>query len=331
MKIKKVFAFTVAVYAIMSCNAAFAAAINLKFAHSGSTEHQYHIGAEEFKRLVEERSNKEIIVNIFPQAQLGSERDAIEGVRMGTLEMTSIAAAGALPSFVPEMGVLAMPYILQTRRQTYAVLDGPFGQELNKYIAKKGLINLAYWEVGFRHFTNNVKPIKTPSDIKGMKIRVQESKVWMELMNTLGGIPTPVSFGELYSALQQKVVDGQENPIATIYSMKYYEVQKHLSLDGHTYEAAAILINPKFYEKLDKKQRLIIEEAAVDAGAFQRKRLEELDKERLETIKKAGVTVEENPDIKAFAEATADFQKNIDNVPVSLVDMLKKEAAKEAK
>lgn len=325
------FVLTLVISLFMSCSTAYAAKVNIKFAHGGSTEHQYHIGAAQFKKLVEERSNKEIVVNIFPQAQLGSERDAIEGVRMGTLEMTAIAAAGALPSFVPETGVLAMPYVLHTRQQTYAVLDGAFGKELNKYIAGKGLQNVAYWEVGFRNFTNNVKPIKTPADIKGMKIRVQESKVWMELIKTLGGIPTPVSFGELYSALQQKVVDGQENPISTIYSMKYYEVQKYLSLDGHTYEAAAVLVNPKFFGKLSKEHQKIILDAAADARKFQRKRLEELDVERLATIKKAGVVIEEKPDIRAFAEATKDFSKNIDNIPAPLLKMFKTEAAKAAK
>lgn len=326
-----IFALTAAVFLLISGNAAFAAKVTLKFAHSGSNEHQYHIGAEQFKKLVEERSNKEIIVNIFPQAQLGSERDSIEGVRMGTLEMTAIAAAGALPSFVPETGVLAMPYVLHTRPQTYAILDGAFGQELNKYIEKKGLINLAFWEVGFRHFTNNVKPIKTPADLKGLKIRVQESKVWMELIKTLGGIPAPVSFGELYSALQQKVVDGQENPIATIYSMKYYEVQKYLSLDGHTYEAAAVLVNPKFFNNLSAGHKKIIIDAAKETAGFQRKELEQLDSERLAVIKKAGVTVEEKPDVKAFAEATKDFGKNIDNVPASLIEMFREEAAKALK
>lgn len=326
-----IYTLTTVVLLLISCNSAFAAKVNVKFAHSGSNEHQYHIGAERFKKIVEARSNKEIIVNIFPQAQLGSERDAIEGVRMGTLEMTAIAAAGALPSFVPETGVLAMPYVLHTRPQTYAVLDGKFGKELNKYIEKKGIINLAFWEVGFRHFTNNVKPIKTPTDIKGLKFRIQESKVWIELIKTLGGIPTPVSFGELYSALQQKVVDGQENPVATIYSMKYYEVQKYLSLDSHTYEAAAVLINPKFFNKLSKEHQKIIIDAAKDAADFQRTKLEQIDSDRLAIIKKAGVVIEEKLDVKAFVEATKDFGKNIDNVPASLMAMFRKEAAKALK
>lgn len=316
----------------MFSGSAFAAKkINIKLAHGGSTEHQYHIGAEQFKKLVEERSNKEITVNIFPQAQLGSERDSIEGVRMGTLEMTTIAAAGALPSFVPEISVLGLPYVLQSRKQAYAVLDGAFGQELNKIISGKGLVNLGFWEVGFRHFTNNTRAIKTPADLKGLKIRVQESKVWMEFIKTLGGIPTPISFGELYSALQQKVVDGEENPISTIYSMKYYEVQKYLTLDGHTYEAAAVLINPKFFNGLSKEHQKLITDAAKDAGKFQRQKLEQLEKERLDVIKKAGTVVEEKPDLKAFGEATKNFEKNMDALPANLVKLFRDEAAKAAK
>jgi len=304
-----------------------AAPIVIKFAHGGSTEHQYHIGAEEFKRLVEERSNNAITVNIFPQGQLGSERDAIEGVRMGTIEIATIAAAGALPSFVPEAGILGVPYILKSPKQAYAVLDGPFGDELGKYIESKGMINLRFWEVGFRNFTNNTRPIRTPDDVKGLKLRVQESKGWMEMIRLLGGIPTPIAFGELYSALQQKVVDGQENPIATIYSMRYYEVQKYLTLDGHTYEAAAVLMNPKFFGSLSDEHKELIKKAAVDAGIYQRAKLAELDKERMEVIKKAGVEVVYDPDLTAFEKATADLYKFLDGVPAELVQRFRDAAA----
>ncbi len=287
------------------------AATNIKLAHAGSLEHQYQIGAEVFKKLVEERSNGDIKVNIFPQAQLGNERDSIEGVRMGTINMTTIAAAGALPRFVPEMSVLTVPYVLKSRAQAYAVLDGPFGEKLNSIIAAKGLVNLAYWEVGFRHFTNSTRQIKTPADIKDLKIRVQESKSWMEMIQNLGGIPMPVPFGELYSALQQKVVDGQENPIATIYSIKYNEVQKYVMLVGHTYEAAAVLVNPKWFGALKKEEQDLIAQAATDAGRIQRETLAKLDEERLGVIKKAGVEVFETPDINAFAEATKDVWKTL--------------------
>lgn len=309
---KKLFALVLAVAVSMMITGAASAATTIKLAHAGSLEHQYHIGAEIFKKLVEERSGGNIKVNIFPQAQLGNERDSIEGVRMGTINMTTIAAAGALPSFVPEMSVLAIPYVLQNAPQAYAVLDGPFGAKLNSIIAGKGLKNLAYWEVGFRHFTNNIHPIKTPADIKDLKIRVQESKSWMEMIQKMGGIPTPVPFGELYSALQQKVVDGQENPIASIYSMKYYEVQKYMTLDGHTYEAAAVLVNPKWFESLAKEEQDLIIQAAIDAGKEQRATLAKLDEERLAEIQKAGVEVFTTPDIKAFADATKDVWKTLD-------------------
>ena len=312
---------------LMISGIAQAAPVTIKLAHGGSTEHQYHIGAEAFKRLVEERSNKEIVVNIFPQGQLGSERDAIEGVRMGTVQMAAVAAAGPLPSFVPEMGVLGVPYILQTRKQAYAVLDGAFGDELNMLISQKRMINLAFWEVGFRHFTTANKAVKTPADLKALKIRVQESKVWMEFIKTLGGVPTPISFGELYSAMQQGVVDGQENPIATIYSMRYYEVQKNLTLDGHTYEACAALMNPKFFNGLSDKHKEIVKKAALDARDEQRAKLEQLEAERMDIIRKAGVTVEENPDLAAFAEATKDFYKTMDTVPADLVQKFKDAAA----
>lgn len=306
---------------------AASAAVTIKFAHGGSTEHQYHIGAEFFKQAVEEMSNKEILVQIFPQSQLGSERDAIEGVRMGTIEMAAVAAAGPLPSFVPEMSVLTYPYILQSRPQAYAVLDGSFGDDLNARIASKKLINLCFWEVGFRHFTSNSKAIKTPADIVNQKIRIQESKAWMELIRMLGGVPTPIPFGELYSAMQQGVVDGQENPIATIYSMRYYEVQKYISLDGHTYEAVAVLVNPKFFGKLSDAHKDIVRKAAVKARDQQRAELERLDAERLEIIKKAGAVIEENPDVAAFVEATKGFEAVLNTVPADLIQKFKDAAA----
>ena len=321
------------VAAVMACMAllsgvAFAKTVEFKNAHSGSLEHQYQIGAEYFKKLVEEKSGGELKVNIFPQAQLGGERDLAEGVRMGTIEMSSVAA-GNLAGFVPELQVFGIPFLFRTREQVYSVLDGPVGKDLADIMLAKGFLNLSIWEVGFRNITNNVRPVKTPEDMKGLKIRVQESKIWIEFMKRLGAIPSPIPFGELYTALQQKVVDGQENPIATIYSMKFYEVQKYLSLTGHTYEPALVFVNPKWFNGLDPKHQAIIREAAAEAAVYQRKTLAEKDKERFEIIKKAGVEVEENPDKEAFAKATADLYKVLsDSVPEALVQKIKDEAAK---
>lgn len=317
-----VFALTAGAVALLAGPAL--GAVEFKFAHSGSLEHQYHIGAEQFKKLVEEKSGGEMKVNVFPQAQLGSEREEAEGVRMGTIEMTAIAAGGALPGFVPEMQVLAVPYLFKSRNQVYTVLDGPIGEELNGFMSAKGFRNVAFWEVGFRNFTNNIRPIKTPADMKDMKIRVQESKIWMEFIKRLGAIPTPIPFSELYSALQQKVVDGEENPIATIYSMKYYEVQKYLTLDRHTYEAAVVLANPKWFNGLTPEQQKIILDSAKEAAIFQRKALESREAEQLKAIVDSGVQVVEDPDIEAFAEVTRDLHKVLgDAVPDAIVQKIK--------
>jgi len=328
MRRSGVFVATVLACIVVWSGAAFAAAVEFKFAHSGSLEHQYQIGAEQFKKLVEEKSGGEMKVTIFPQAQLGGERDLAEGVRMGTIEMSSVAA-GNMAGFVPELQVFGVPFLFQTREQVYAVLDGTVGKDLADIMLGKGFVNLSIWEVGFRNMTNNIRPVKTPEDMKGLKIRVQESKIWIEFMKRLGAIATPIPFGELYTALQQNVVDGQENPVATIYSMKFYEVQKYLSLTGHTYEPALVFANPKWFNGLDPKHQAILRESAMEAAAFQRQKLAEMDKERFEVIKKAGVQVEENPDKAAFAQATADLHKVLaDSVPEALVQKIKDEVAK---
>lgn len=317
-----------AVIFVLCAGTAFANVVEFKFGHSGSLEHQYHVGAVEFKRLVEEKSGGEMKVNIFPQAQLGDERDLAEGTRMGTIEMSSVAASN-MAGFVLELQVFGIPFLFETKEQVYHAVDGDIGKELADIMRAKGFENLSIWEVGFRNMTNNVRPVKVPADMDGLKIRVQESKIWIEFMKVLGAVATPIPFGELYTALQQKVVDGQENPVATIYSMKYYEVQKYLSLTGHTYEPAIVLANPKWFNGLDPKHQAILKEAAMEAAVIQRQKLADMDKERLEVIKNAGVEVEENPDKEAFAKITEDLYKVLaDSVPEELVMKIKEEVAK---
>lgn len=330
MKMKRrMFLSVVALLGLVFLNkAAFAASVNIKLAHGGSLEHQYHIGATEFKRLVEEASNNEIEVTIFPQGQLGGERELAESVRMGTVEIGELAASN-MAGFVPELQVFGIPFLFTGKNAVYSVLDGEIGAELNGYMLNKGFVNLGYWEVGFRNMTNNVRPIKKPEDANGLKIRVQESKIWIEFMKALGAVATPIPFGELYSALQQKVTDGEENPIATIYSMKYYEVQKYVSMTAHTYEPALVIVNQQWFEGLDPKYQAILKDAAIKTATLQRAKLAELEKERLEIIRKAGVEIEENPDHAAFAELTKDLYKVIsDTVPEELVMRIRDAIAK---
>ncbi|NLB82666.1 MAG: TRAP transporter substrate-binding protein DctP, partial [Synergistaceae bacterium] len=184
MKRTGVFVAAVIACMVLLSGAAFAKTVEFKFAHSGSLEHQYHIGAEHFKKLVEEKSGGEMKVTIFPQGQLGGERDLAEGVRMGTVEIGS-ASPGNMAGFAPELELFGVPFLFQTNKQVYTALDGEVGEYFNKILLDKGFMNLAYWEVGFRNMTNNVRPVKTPEDMKGLKIRVQESKIKVELIKSL--------------------------------------------------------------------------------------------------------------------------------------------------
>ena len=248
-----------------------AAPITIKFGHSGTKVHQYHIGATKLAELVDKYSGGKMKVEVFPDAQLGGERDLAEGTRLGTVDMAVSAAGSILPLWVPEFQVVEMPFIFRDRPHTYRVLDGPVGAELNGLADKKGIKVLGYWEVGFRNMTNNKRPIVTPKDMQGLKIRVQQSKVYIEMMKSLGAIGTPIAFTELYSALQQGVVDGQENPIPTIRSMNYFEVQKYLSLTFHTYTPGAIMINPKLWNSLTAEQKAILQNRWMNQNIFREK------------------------------------------------------------
>ncbi|HSC69884.1 MAG TPA: DctP family TRAP transporter solute-binding subunit, partial [Candidatus Methylomirabilis sp.] len=192
--------------------------LTIKFAHAGSMTHPYSVGIQKLTPILEKNSGGAIKLQVFCCAQLGSERELAEGTRLGTINVTSVAAEGALPAWVPELQAFGLPFLIRNREHAYKVLDGPVGKELEAKLEAQGLHVLGWWELGFRNMTTKNRPIHTPDDLKGLKMRVQEAKVWLGLMRSLGAIPTPIPFGELYNALQQGVVDGQENPIVTIVS-----------------------------------------------------------------------------------------------------------------
>ena len=281
-----------------------AAPLIIKFGHSGAKVHQYHIGAVKLAEAVEKNSAGAMKIEVFPDAQLGGERDLAEGTRLGTVDMAVLAAGSVLPLWVPEFQVIEMPFIFRNRAHAYRVLDGPVGAELNSLAEKKAMKILGYWEVGFRNMTDNKRPIVTPKDMEGLKIRVQQSKVYIEMMKSLGAIGTPIAFTELYSALQQGVVDGQENPIATIRSMNYFEVQKYLSLTFHTYTPGAVMINPKLWNSLTEEQKTILQNSMKEARLYQRKTVADKEADDLAFLKSKGMTVTEKPDREAFRKAT---------------------------
>ncbi|MDD4363849.1 MAG: DctP family TRAP transporter solute-binding subunit [Atribacterota bacterium] len=215
-------------------------------------------GAVTFKRLVESRSDGRIKVEIYPNCQLGSEREMEESVMMGTTQATWCSTPD-YAGWIPEIGILNIPYLFDTAVVAFKVMDGDFGREFNEFmIEKTGIRFLGYGHIGFRNFTNNVRPIRTPADMVGLKIRTQENPVAMQMVKALGASPTPIAWGELYTSLQQGVVDGEENPTSMIQVAKLYEVQKYLTMDGHTFGINPLAINEKFYQSLPDDLKYIV-------------------------------------------------------------------------
>lgn len=294
--------------------------VTLKLAHTGSDTHQYQIGAAEFAKLVEEKSGGDIKIEIHGNATLGSEAEAVEQVIDGTLDMTVVAGDSSLANTVPEMNLFGLPYVFEDREHVYSKLDGESGQKLLGLVDEANMKGLGFWEVGFRHLTNNKKPINGPEDVKGLKIRVQPAPVWESHMNALGASATPVAFNELYSALDQGLVDGQENPISSIYSMKFYEVQKHVALTGHTYTPAVVIASQNAWDKLTDEQKAVIEEAVKETATYQRDYLAKKEEEIIEELKGEGVEFTE-PDREAFKEMTQDVKESMkDQVPAELIE-----------
>ncbi len=297
--------------------------LTIKFAHAGSLTHPYSVGIEKLTPILEKNSGGAIKLQVFCCAQLGSERELAESARLGTINMTSVAAEGALPAWVPELQVFGLPFVIRDRAHVYKVLDGPIGKELEAKLEAQGLHVLGWWELGFRNMTTKNKPVRTPEDLKGLKMRVQEAKVWIGFMRALGAIPTPIPFGELYSALQQGVVDGQENPIVTITSMKFYEVQKNVGLTEHTYTALPVMASKKWWDGLKAEQRKVIEDSVRASVAEQRKTVAAQVDDGVKFLKTQGVTISEVDKAK-FMEATKDVPTLVaDQVPPALVQRIR--------
>jgi tripartite ATP-independent transporter DctP family solute receptor len=297
--------------------------LTIKFAHSGSQTHPYSVGIQKLTPILEKNSGGAIKLQVFCCAQLGSERELAEGTRIGSIHMTSVAAEGALPAWVPELQAFGLPFLVRDRDHVYKVLDGPVGKELEAKLAAQGFLVLGWWELGFRNMTSKNKPIQSPADLSGLKMRVQEAKVWLGFMRALGAIPTPIPFGELYNALQQGVVDGQENPIVTIVSMKFYEVQKQVGLTEHTYTALPVLASKKWWDGLKPGQQKIIAESVKASVPEQRSAVAAQVDDGVKFLKTQGVNITQVDKAK-FVEATKDVPNLVaDQVPPDLVKRIR--------
>jgi tripartite ATP-independent transporter DctP family solute receptor len=310
----KVIILFLSFYSVCCCCFAGNKPIVLTFAHGGRQGHPYYYGAKKFAELVAEKTKGRIKIEIFPGGQLGSEGVAAEGVRLGTIDIATVSAGGIMSHWVPRIQVLDAPYLFENREQAYKALDGAVGEELNGEMEKAGFKNLAYWEIGIRHITNNRAPITSPSDLKGLSMRIMPARTYIAFVKTLGGIPQAIPFDEVYASLQSGIVDGEENPITTIRSMRYYEVQKYLALTAHVYSSAVLIINLEIFNNLPQDVRNAIAEAASESSLFQRKYVIENEAIDLEFLKLHGMEVVE-PDKRAFARAVQNVYKEVMDRP----------------
>ncbi|MDT8899965.1 TRAP transporter substrate-binding protein [Anaeroselena agilis] len=276
---------------------------NMKLTNTQTKDHPYNIGAQKFAELIKERTKGRITITLYPDGQLGKgEREMLESLQQGTIDIY-VGSTGPVGNFSPTMNILDIPFLFRDNAHVDKVLDGPIGQQLLKDLEKSNLVGLAFWENGFRNLTNSRNVVKVPEDGKGLKIRVMENKVHLLAWKTAGLNPTPMAWGEVYAALQQKVIDGQENPVAVIYSSKLYEVQKYLSMTGHVYSPAPIIISKKRWDQMPKEDQEIFRKTALEVAQYQRKLNRDAEAAKIKEMESKGFTVTKDVDKAAWQKA----------------------------
>lgn len=250
------------------------------------------IGLDKFAEIVAKETGGAIRVEVYSDSVLGGERQILEGVQMGTVQggLVSTAVTGTL---VPRVAAFDLPFLFKDKQTAFKVLDGPIGQEILKDLPGKGVIGFGYWDSGFRHLTNSKREVKTLADMEGLKVRTMESKVHVDTWKTLGVNPTPMAFNQLYTALEQRVVDGQENPWVIIKTNKLYEVQKYMTNTGHVYSSSVFVISKVFWDSLNDKEKEIMTKAELEAKAYERQLNEKQDNDCLKDLVTAGMQVTE--------------------------------------
>ncbi|WP_323012009.1 TRAP transporter substrate-binding protein [Castellaniella sp.] len=272
----------------------------LKMAYALSENSHYGAGAAAFAQALE-ANKSDFKVQQFPNSQLGGEREVIEGLQLGTIDM-AIVSTGATLNFVPQTGVFDIPFLFRDLDHARKVLDGKIGQDMLAAFPERGLVALAWGEQGFRHLTNNIRPVKEPADIKGLKIRTTENPIHIAAFRELGVLATPMAWPEVATALQQGTIDGQENPLSVIVSVKMWQLQKYLSLTAHVYAPALILISPSVYDGLSDADKAKLKEAALAGAQAMRQFVDKVEKDGLETLKENGMQVN-TVDHAAFVKA----------------------------
>jgi len=265
-----------------------------------------NIVAEKFKELVEQRSNKKFEVKLYHSASLGNETEILQQVQMNTIQM-AIVTGGPFDTFDPITRVVNYPFLFKDNAQADEILDGPLGNQILKSLESSGFKGLSFSENGFRNLTNSKRPVKSPDDIKGLKVRVMASAIHKAIWNALGANPTPMPW-PIYTELEQKVIDGQENPLWVMEVYKFYEIQKYMSLTRHVYSYHIDVASLKWWETLDKNDQDMIQKAMYEAAVYQRADNRSKNADRLKLLKAKGMQVVENPDVAAFRAKVADLK-----------------------
>ncbi len=255
-------------------------------------EHPHGVGAERFAELVNSKSAGKLSVRLYPGGSLGSDMQIVSSMQGGTIDL-SVMVPGSLTGVSKEFGIFDLPFLFQSAAEADAVIDGPFGNKLLAILPSKNLVGLSYWDHGFRNFTTSTKPITTIEDFRGLKVRVQQIPIYVDMMRALDANPVALSFPELYGALESRAVDGQENPLTSIVGSRLHEAQKYLSITRHTYNPLVVVASKKTWDKLTEDERKILLEAANEAKPYQRKVSRDAEAKALATIKSAGVKVNE--------------------------------------
>lgn len=283
---------------------AHAQAVKLTLGHGAAVGNPRHEASVKFAEVLKAKTGGRIEVQVAPSAQLGDDAAMVTALRTGALDM-SANSQGAVANAVPEYAAFGMPFMFSSAAAAFKLLDGPLGKELADKSAEKGLVLLGTWDNGIRQMTNSKRPITKVEDMKGLKMRVPPDATLVDIMKSLGAESQQIKFAELYVALQQGVVDGQENPLVNIHASKLYEVQKHLALTNHQFQMTPFLMSKRSWDKLSDADKKAVQEAAAEATAMQRKLSQEADDRLLAELKAKGVQVT-TPDKAAFAKATAD-------------------------
>jgi TRAP-type transport system periplasmic protein len=295
---RKTLVFVLAVIALFSIASVAQAKMVLKLGHYANAEHAGNNAAKMFAEGVAKRTNGEITVEIYPNNELGNPPEVLEQNVLGVIDM-SLPTQGQLAKYSKKFGCVMLPFAYDGYDHAYKVLDGPFIEWAGKDLEDAGVVFLANWEWGFRNLTNSVRPVNTPDDVKGLKIRTPPELSNQSAMEALGATVQTIQFSELPMALKQGVVDGQENPVSVIYAYKIYETQKYLAMTGHTYNSMVHVISKKTWSKLTPEQQVILKEESKKAGDFMRKSLRDAEADQIKKLEDLGMEVT-RPDVALF-------------------------------